>query len=382
MAKRRGNKEGTIYLRKNGRWSAQLTVEGRRICFTGSTQREAQDWLMMTRNQVESGLTAAGAKATLRVFLSEWLATINTSLRPKTWGQYSQVVRQHILPELGKTKLKDLRPDQIQSFYNRKMEAGTSPSTVRIIHAVLHKALGDALRWGLIPRNPVSVVLKPKVPRTEMKVLSADQVRQFLISVRGDRNEALYHVAVSTGLRQGEILGLMWSDLDWETGRLQIQRQVQRAPAEGLKLVEPKSAAGRRLIVLGPSTLKKLLEHSKRQRAESACKGKQWQEQDLIFPSTIGTPMEQRRLHINFKKLLRVAGLPEIRFHDLRHTAATLMLQQGIHPKVVQERLGHSQISVTLDTYSHVLPAMQEEAAIKIDELISPIAIDLIRTER
>ena len=382
MAKRRGNLEGTIYMRKNGRWSAQLTVDGRRVCFTAATQREAQEWLMRTRNQVESGLTAAGAKATLRVFLVEWLATIKTSLRPKTWGQYGQVARQHILPELGKTKLKDLRPDQIQSFYNRKMETGTSPPTVRIIHAVLHKALGDALRWGLIHRNPVSVVLKPKVPRREMKVLSADQVRQLLICTSGVRNEALYHVAVSTGLRQGEILGLKWSDLDWEAASLQIQRQVQRAPGEGLKLVEPKSAAGRRLIILGPSMLEKLLEHSKKQRSNSILVGEHWQEHDLIFPSTIGTPMDQKRLHTNFKRLLRRAGLPDIRFRDRRHTAATLMLQQGIHPKIVQERLGHSQISVTLDTYSHVLPAMQEEAAIKIDELISPIPIELMKTER
>ncbi len=337
---------------------------------------------MRTRIQVESGLTAAGAKATLRAFLIEWLESIKTSLRPKTWGQYGQVIRQHILPELGKTKLKDLRPDQIQSFYNRKLKAGTSPSTVRIIHAVLHKALGDALRWGLMSRNPVSVVLKPKVSRREMQVLSADQVQQFLICTSGVRNEALYHLAISTGLRQGEILGLKWSDLDWEAASLQIQRQVQRAPGEGLKLVEPKSAAGRRLIVLGPSTLEKLLKHSKKQRSDRILVGEQWQENDLIFPSTVGTPMDQKRLHTNFKKLLRKAELPEIRFHDLRHTAATLMLQQGIHPKVVQERLGHSQISVTLDTYSHVLPAMQKEAALKIDELISPIAIDLMKTER
>jgi len=377
MGRRRGRNEGTIYRRSNGRWAAQVSVGGRRVSHSASTRRECQEWIRDIRNQIDAGLTASGARATIQAFLTEWLESVRPSLRPKTWIQYSQIIRQHIIPYLGRIRLRELRSDQIQSLYNRHYERGASSSTVRIIHAVLHRALGDALRWGLIPRNPASVVAKPRPKRREMKVLSSDQTRRLLTAAAGDRLEALYHVAITTGLRQGEILGLMWRDLDIEAGQLYVQRQLQRIPGKGRILVEPKSASGRRLVVLGPATVRKLLDHSKRQRLERQFAGNRWQEHDLIFPSTVGTPMDQKYLHRHFKSLLRKAGLPDIRFHDLRHTAATLMLQEGVHPKVVQERLGHAQISVTLDTYSHVLPSMQVDAAMRLDELLAPIAVDL-----
>jgi integrase len=226
---------------------------------------------------------------------------------------------------------------------------------------------------GLLGRNPASHVDKPKINRKEMMTLTSEQVIKLLNFSQGSRYEALYHLSVTTGLRQGELLGLRWSDLDWSTGHLRVQRQLQRVPGEGLVLNEPKSASGRRLVVLGPATLDKIRAHKRLQWGERIEAGYRWQENDLMFPSTIETPMGPRNLVREFKELLKKGGLPEIRFHDLRHTAATLMLQEGIHPKVVQERLGHSQISITMDTYSHVLPAMQEEAALKIDVLLTPM---------
>jgi integrase len=203
-----------------------------------------------------------------------------------------------------------------------------------------------------------------------MKTLTQEQVRRLLAAARPSRLETVLCLAVTTGLRQGELLGLRWSDLDWHTGQLRVQRQVQRIGGQGLVFSEPKSASGRRVVVLGPTMIGKLRTHQERQELEEIVAGGRWQENDLMFPSTIGTPMEARNLARSFKALLKEAGLPEIRFHDLRHTAATLMLQQGVHPKVVQERLGHSQISLTLDIYSHVLPTMQEEAARKLDSLL------------
>jgi integrase len=182
-------------------------------------------------------------------------------------------------------------------------------------------------------------------------------------------------VAVTTGLRQGEILGLKWSDLDWDTRRIHVQRQVQRRKGEGLVFCEPKSASGRRVIVLGQSTIDKLREYKNIQQHERMLAGDKWQEHDLMFPSPIGKPLDPSNIVKAYKHSLKAAGLPEIRFHDLRHSAATLMLQQGINPKIVQERLGHSDISLTLNTYSHVLPHMQEEAAEKMDELLTLIEV-------
>jgi integrase len=208
-----------------------------------------------------------------------------------------------------------------------------------------------------------------------MHVLDENQVRVLLSAVKSTRWEAFYHLAVTTGLRQGELLGLKWTDLDWKTRRLRIQRQVQRVKGQGLVYSKPKSKAGLRVIVLGNVTIQKLRAHLAIQQLERQVAGDRWIENDLVFPSSIGTPIEDTNLLKRFKGLLNQAGLPDIRFHDLRHTAATLMLLQGIHPKVVQERLGHSDISMTLSIYSHVLPSMQDDVADKMDELITPIEV-------
>jgi integrase len=244
-----------------------------------------------------------------------------------------------------------------------------------MIHAVIHRALNHALKLGLVVRNVSDSVTRPKVPRKEMKTLDDYQVRQLIQAAESTQIATLFWVAVTTGLRQGEILGLKWSDLDWDTRRIHVQRQVQRRKGEGLVFCEPKSASGRRVIVLGQSTIDKLREYKNIQQHERMLAGDKWQEHDLMFPSPIGKPLDPSNIVKAYKHSLKAAGLPEIRFHDLRHSAATLMLQQGINPKIVQERLGHSDISLTLNTYSHVLPHMQEEAAEKMDELLTLIEV-------
>lgn len=254
------------------------------------------------------------------------------------------------------------------------IEGGASARTVLLIHAVLRRALNQALKLGVIGRNPALAVIRPKLKHIEMKVLTDSQVRTLLSAATGDRFEVLYWLAVATGLRQGELLGLKWADVDWVNRRLRIQRQVQRIRG-GLVFSEPKTAAGRRVIALGAATIQALKKQQFFQVGRIHDIGSLWQDYDLIFPSSIGTPLDPSNLYHSFKQLLKKAGLPNIRFHDLRHTAATLMLQQGTHPKIVQERLGHSDISMTLNTYSHVLPVMQDEVAEKLDELLTPINV-------
>jgi integrase len=374
MSTRRSKGEGSIFRRKDGLWVAQITIQGRQIGKYAKSQAECREWLKTTKAQIEGGLTLAGAQVSLADFLKEWLTLIETSVRAKTSDQYRQIVRQHIVPDLGPIRLKDLNPRQIQSLYSKKLETGTSPRSVIMIHAVLRRALNHALKLGVIGRNPVMAVIRPKFKRKEMNVLSDSQVRVLLSAAAGTRFEATYWVAVTTGLRLGELLGLKWSDLDWVNRRLRIQRQVQRFRGS-LVFSEPKTSAGRRVIALGMATIEILRKHQNLQSGEIRKSGETWKENGMIFPSTIGTPMDPSNLYHHFKNLLKETGLPNIRFHDLRHTAATLMLQQGVHPKIVQERLGHADISMTLSTYSHVLPVMQDEAAEKMDELLMPIDV-------
>ncbi len=375
MAKKRGQNEGSIYKRKDGLWVGQITIGAKREYKYCKTQREVRVWLKMKQSQIDAGVDLGKADTTLSEYLKEWLSTKAMEIRPKTHDQYTGIVNHHINPPIGRFKLKDLRPDQIQVFYNKKLREGASARTVKMIHSVLHCALNHAVKMGIIGRNPSDAVTKPRLRRKEMRVLDDNQARTFLIHASKSRNAAFYYLAVTTGLRQAELFGLKWSDLDWESMRLQVQRQIQRVRGGGLVFTEPKTARGRRVVVLGKSTKNVLQEQFKHQQLERQFAGDKWIENDLIFTSTIGTPIDHRNLFREFKELLQVAGLPNIRFHDLRHTAATLMLQQNIHPKVVQERLGHSDISLTLNTYSHVLPGMQEEAAEKMDTLLTPIDV-------
>jgi integrase len=274
-------------------------------------------------------------------------------------------------------KLKDLNPDHIQALYAIKLENGATPSRVRYIHAVLHCALNQAVKWDYIDHNPTKKVNKPKQPRKEINSLSVEQVRKFLAKSHGTRYGTLFYLAVSTGLRKGEILGLRWSDIDWDSKNLRVQRQLQRVHGKGLIFNKPKSRSGRRLIMLGTSTIDRLRAHKDHQQIEIESTKDGWKALDLIFPESNGSPTKPRKTNRYFKKILFEASLPDIRFHDLRHTSATLMLQCGVHPKIVQERLGHSRIAITLDTYSHVLPSLQEDAAQKLDELLTPITVDL-----
>ncbi len=234
-----------------------------------------------------------------------------------------------------------------------------------------------AVKLGILAHNPTDATTPPKVETKEMKFYDEAQANELLLAAMNSRNGALYHLAIATAMRMSELLGLKWTDLDWQKKTLYVQRQLIRSIVDKDYFAPPKTKNGRRAITLGDATIEKLHEHWQRQNIERAIAGKRWQENDLIFPSTIGTPKNQSCLYLEFEKFLKKIGLPKIRFHDLRHTGATLLLNHGIAPIIVSRRLGHYKVSMTLDIYGHLIPEMQGEAAELIDTLITPIPAEL-----
>lgn len=372
--RRRGNGEGSLFQRENGSWCAQITLaDGRRLSRHFETQREVNRWRVETLKSQQDGLLPANREITVAQFFERWLEDVaKPSTRIRTYQSYCGLFRVHIQPALGTVKLADLRPEHLQRFYTTKTEAGLSARTVRYLHGLLHHTLDQALKWGLVPRNVCEAVVPPRLARRSMQTLTPAEAQHLLEALRKDRLYALYLLAISTGMRQGEILGLRWTEVDLDGGTVRVVRAIQRIKGQGYVVSDPKTERGRRAIALPKITVTALREHQKQQAAEKATAEAEWQEQGLVFTTHIGTPLDARNILRHFKAALEEAGLPEMRFHDLRHTAATLLLLQEIHPKIVQEMLGHSSITLTLDTYSHVLPDMQREAASKMDALLQP----------
>ncbi len=372
MTTRRGHNEGHIYHRDDGRWEAKLSLpNGKRKSFYARSRKEAQDALRAAQRDLDAGLDLGTAKRTVAAFLDHWLVDVaKPSVRPKTYASYSQLVRLHLKPALGHHQLSKLSPQHIQMMMNGKSAAGLSPRTVQYLRAVLRRALGQALKWGLVGRNVATLVDPPRSQRSEVTPLSPLQARAFLMAAQGDRLEALYSVAIALGLRQGEALGLRWADVDLDAGTLRVRHALQRIDGT-LQLVEPKTKRSKRTIPMPPSVVTALRAHRVRQLEERLIAGSRWREYDFVFPSTIGTPADARNIVRRFHALLDRAGLPSMRFHDLRHTCASLLLAQHVPPRVVMETLGHSQIALTMDTYSHVMPVMQREAATLMDQLLT-----------
>jgi integrase len=311
------------------------------------------------------------AEPTVAAFLKEWLDSIAHSVRPRTWRRYSEYVDLHLIPELGSTPLSALSSRQIQGVYADKIVGGLSTMSVLHIHSVLHRALGQAKRWGLIGVNPTDLVDAPRPEPLEMNALSPDEARRLLEAARGDRLEALYALAVTTGMRQGELLGLRWRDVELEQRSLRVTTSLQYVPGKGLRLSPPKTPRSRRRVLLSELAVESLQRHLKTQREEML--DPPWEDNDLVFPNSRGRPMYATNLlSRSFACLLKRAGIRHVRFHDLRHTAATLLLGEGVHPKVVSEMLGHSKTAITLDTYSHATPTMQRQAANAFDRLLGP----------
>lgn len=375
---KRGQNEGSIYKRGDGRWTAIVSLgyqdgKRKRKSIYGKTRKEVSDKLTAALRSQQQGLPLSNDRITVGQFLNRWLTdSVKPSVRPRTFRSYSQLVTRHIAPDLGKIKLAKLSPQDIQKLMNSKLKSGLSPRTVQYIHAVIRRALVQACKWQLVPRNVAKLVDPPRVQHFEVQPLSPEQARMLIEAAKGDRLEALYTVAVALGLRRGECLALRWEDIDLETGTLRVRHTLQRLEGGGWELAEPKSKNSRRTLGLPNFAVLALREHRKRQLEEKILAGPTWQESGFVFTSKVGTPLDGQHLYFrHFKKLLNEAGLPDIRFHDLRHSCASLLLVQGVSPRVVMETLGHSQISLTMNTYSHVMPVLMREAADKMDALLS-----------
>jgi len=357
------------------------TEERRRQTKAGfATRKEAQTAVNKILVALEEKTFVAPAKLSLREYLrDEWLPAIEATVRPSSFRAYKQHVECHICPHLGNVPLQKISGAQINALYaklaltgKQNGKSGLSPLSIRHVHATLHRALKDAVRWERLTRSPVEAADPPSIRgdgTKELKTWSAAQLRAFLDSTRSERLSPLWHLLAMTGMRRGEALGLRWEDVDLDNGRLAVRRALIPIGA-AVVVSEPKTARGRRSVALDPETVEALKRQAAQQLADQAEKADAWTDTGLVFTGEAGEAWHPDVVSRKFRQAVKRSLLPVIRLHDLRHTHATLALRAGIHPKVVSERLGHATIAITLDTYSHAIPAMQEEAAALIAELV------------
>jgi integrase len=342
----------------------------RQVFRDAKTKREARQILQKLLRELDDGTFVEPSDLTLAEHLESWLAdVVRHQVGARTHDRYKGIARKHLIPRLGAVRLSALRAAQVQSCYAEMLDAGLSPASVHKGHIVLHGALRHAVRMRLIARNPSDDLVLPKVRRPEIRALTDEQVGAMFTAAEGSRVAVPLLVLVGLGLRRGEALGLEWEDVDLEASTVAIQRTLQESSL-GLHLAPPKTACGSRTVVLSASIVDALrIHHAAQQRARLAA-GATFNRLDLVFPGRDGEPWKPSAFASNCRVVFRKAGLT-CRLHDLRHTHATMLLRQGVHPKVVQERLGHANVSITLDIYSHVAPNMQQEAAVKIDQALA-----------
>jgi len=374
--KKRGPNEGTIFKRADGHWCAQPSlgyVNGKRHRPTiyGQSYAEVRDKLARVLAEAQGGVMPASKRITLTAFLNQWLEdSVKPSRAPRTYASYAETVRLHLVPTLGRIMLDKLTPQDVQRMMRAGERAGLAARTVSYHRTVLRIALGQAVKWGMIGRNVASLVAPPKAVRYEGRTLMPTEARVFLDAVKDDRLAALYTVALAVGLRQGEALGLTWKYVDLEGGMLTVRYQMQRIEGK-LTLTEPKTAHSRRTVALPTVVIEALRHHRERQAEEREWVGSRWKESDLVFTTRTGGPIDQRNLCGAFHAILDRAGLPAIRFHDLRHSAASLLLAQGASPRVIMETLGHANIGITMNLYTHVMPALLQETAAMMNRVLT-----------
>ena len=369
MPRKRGHGEGSIIERKSGarRFQAFFSVgDGKRISRCFYTRREARAWLHEMQRRKAEGENLEMRNVTLEEFLKHWLENIvRPSSRITTYEYYNTMCQKHIVPRLGRVRLSELRPQHLQALYGAFQEM---PSLASALHRCMHQVLSWAMRMGIVSKNVADMVSSPKYHPKAMKALSESEVERLLLSARDahDPYYPLWLLAVVTGMRRGELAGLHWEDVDLTRGLISVRHILRYTQQQGLILQEPKTAKGKRIIVISALAVQVLREHYQKEEE----KKKQYPDSlalKMVFTNPKGGYLSPFSIDYHFQKALERAGLSPIRFHDLRHTSATLLLKYGVHPKIVQERLGHANISMTLDIYSHVIPSMQEEAALKIE---------------
>ncbi len=378
--KRRGKGEGSIYPdKKNDRWVGSFYTEnGERRYVYGKTQEEAREKLRAAQHADKQGMLSTGPQQSMKQFLEHWLEDVHKpAIKLTTYAKYRRVLDNHILPEIGHIQLKKLTPEHLERLYAKKTREGLSASMVRLIHVILHEALDQAVRKRYVGQNVSNLVGDlPRIKHYEVKTLTKEQVVQLIAEAKGTQWETIVLVAITTGMRHGEIRGLRWQDIDFDGHCLHVRRTVTRlAGIKGrfqgrFEETSPKTEGGKRMIMLPDIVLRSLKEQQTRQK-EARLKGaEKWQEGGLVFSNTHGGYINPDILMAQFHRLLEKAGLPRMRLHDLRHSAATILLGNKTHPKLVQELLGHSSIDITMDIYSHVLPSMQQEIMEQWNDLL------------
>lgn len=383
-SKRRGAGEGLIRHRKDGRWEARLTLgwEGgqrKRKSYFGASQEEVNQKLLDARYDHSRGLLISSKSQTLGAFLDDWLVrSLKPRAKARAFESFSTIVELHIKPTMGAVALQKLNPQHVQRLLNEK-GAKLSAQTVGNIKTVLRSALAQALKWGLVSRNSAALVDAPRIPRRQIVPFDAEQANHLLEAASGSRFEAVYELALKLGMRRGELLGLRWADVDLDGRTLRVSQSMQRvatgSDAKGKKTAlvagDVKTDGSRRTIALPDSIVKALRGHKARQAQERLTAGPSWQDRGLVFTNRTGQPTEPIVLHRDYKALLEKAELPlTMRFHDLRHSAASLLLAQGVSPKMIADLLGHSRIGITMDLYSHILPAMRRDTAEAMDQIL------------
>lgn len=339
------------------------------MLYSFKTEKEALAKQLEVRTQIAQGTIAMGPDQTVKQFLEHWFEDVYklSGVRLRTIINTDVVIRRHLIPGLGHIKLQKLTVQAIQAFYSKKMKAGTSASRIKRFHITLSMALEYARRSRLIVVNVCKDVQLPKQQESDHQALTPEQAKLLIEKIQGHKLEALLTLAIATGMREGEILGLRWSDVDFHNECLQVNRTLLYLAGHGFVESEPKTAKSRRKIVLPHFVVEVLTRHHVGQLKKRFELGKDWNSRNLVFPDKDGDFLRYVKLLRHFRKLLDEIGLPCLRFHDLRHSAATLLLSMGVSMKVVQELLGHSNIHITMDVYSHVLPSMQREAADKMN---------------
>lgn len=396
MSPKRGQGEGTIGKRADGRWAARISTgykngKRQRRWVYGKTRAAVAGKLAQLQRDQEGGTLSPPGRVTVSAFLHQWLEDSATQrLRPKTKASYQQIIRLHINPYIGHIPIQKLQPQHLQHWINiltregwkrprtkadeaarRPEKRGISARTAHYARAILRSALNQAMKWGIVPRNVATLITPPRLVRREMTPLQPEQAHRLIEAADAHRLGTLITAALALGLRQGEALGLQWRDVDLDAGTLHIRHALQRID-KTWTLTEPKSPRARRTIVLPGIVIASLKTHRTMQLEERLAAGKDWREQGFVFTTANGNPLEPSNLTRVFRALLKAADVPLIRFHDLRHSCATFLLAQGVDPRTIMETLGHSQISLTLNTYSHVLPNLKRDAAKRMHDLLTP----------
>ncbi len=369
-SRRRGHGEGTYGLRKDGRWEARVTFEdGSRRAYYGKTQREVRAKAKQARDDAADGLDLNAQTITVKAFLTSWLDdTASQRVRPSTLDSYRGHVEHHLIEQLGHHKLRNLTPQHVNAMLAGIVAAGRSPTTANRVRATLRTALTSAMRWGLVPRNVASLAEARTEKARRITPLSLDQARAFLDATKDDRLGNLFAVAIATGCRQGELLALQWDAVDIDAGTLAV-RHTLTYREKGWTFTDPKTEQSRRVVPLTATARTAIRRQRTRNLEAQLAAGERWQggAWGLVFPSTIGTPLNASNVTTRLQRLLDIHKLPRQRFHDLRHLTASLMLAEGVDLFTVKEILGHSQISLTANTYGHLTRKVAEDAANRLD---------------